>query len=56
MSNRNHLILLPFGKRIILEDNPAGHYFSIKRFNSNELFQIIHDCETKSVRFRQNVW
>ena len=62
MVNENQLGLLYFGKRwdtgregIIIGDNLAGHCF-FKVFNSNELFQIIHDCETENVHHRQNVW
>ena len=62
MINQNHLSLLSFGKRwntggesIIIGDNIAGHCF-LKVFNSNELFQIIHDCETEKVHHRPNFW
>ena len=62
MINQNLLSLLSFGKRcdtgregIIIRDNPAEHCF-FKVFNSNELFQIIHDCENEKVHHRQNVW
>ena len=51
MINQNQLNLLSFGKRwdtggegIFIGGNPAEHLF-FKVFNSNELFQIIHDCE-----------
>ena len=64
MINQNQLSLLSFGNRwdkggegIIIGDNPAGHCFLLRYiFNSNELFQIIHDCETKNVHHRQNLW
>ena len=53
MINQNQLSLLSFGKRwdtggegIIIGDNPL---LSIKEVNFNELFQIIHDCETENV-------
>ena len=60
MINQNQLNLLYFGKRwdkggecIIIGDNPL---LSIKRFNSNELFQIIHYCQTENMHHTQNVW
>ena len=62
MINQNQLSLMSFGKRwntggegIIIGDNLAGHCF-FKLFNSNELFEIIHDCVKKNVHHRQNVW
>ena len=62
MINQNQLSLLSFGKwwdtgggGIIIGDNPAVHSF-FKLFNSNELFQIIHDCKNENVHHRQNVW
>ena len=62
MINRNQLSFLSFGKRWdtagegkIIGDNPAGHCF-FQAFNSNELFQITHDCENENVHHRQNVW
>ena len=58
MINQNQFSLLPFGRiwdergeDIIIGDNPL---FPIKGFNSNELFQIFDDCETKNVHHRQN--
>ena len=62
MINQNQLSLLSFGKRwdtggegIIIGDNPAGQCF-FKVFNSNEKFQIVHDCENENVHHNENVW
>ena len=63
MINQNVLSLLSLGKRwdtgregIIIGENSAGYCFRLKVFNSNELFQIIHDFETENLHHRQNVW
>ena len=60
MINEKQLSLLSFGKKqdtggegIIIRDNLL---FSIKEFDFNELFQIIYDCKTENLHYRQNLW
>ena len=43
------------GEDIILGGNLPGHWtLFIKGFNSNEFFQITHDCHTENVHRTQN--
>ena len=52
--------MLSFGKKwdtggegIIIGDKLAGNCFLLRDFSSNELFQIIYDCEVENVHYTQ---
>ena len=61
MINQNQLPLLSFVKKWDTAEynnrrQSCWTPFSVKRFNSNELIQINHDCETENVHHSQSFW